>query len=615
METGKLPRGACRHWAFVMRRAALVIFFIPVVCLASGCQQKMKPDPQIATAIASLHSSDKAEREKGQVELQRIGRIPDQRSATIRLVIAVLEESGVHYSAWYAAAEVLGALEATEGVDVLVRHIDYKEGIAEFPDGASAATWALFQIGEPAVSALAVRLSNGEVAAREKAADALGLIKGERAEQALRRARQVEKEKRVADAIDDSLRRIESERSERRERTEPAAVARNCLSASSSEFKARPVKMLFLDGQSTRVDETLCHVEAFGSVSEHGNWWLVRTTPSGIESSRIGTNSFLGYSINEFLPSPDGKYLAVLSSAEGAPFIQVVDLMEFVRRKTMKPVGELGVGINGSVSLKGWNGSMLELQSTMLIGYGTELLGTDEELFSWNVNTGAVVPQSRVLRDPNRYYCSFVTAPDPYTRGIAAVALRRFRSQSSASCIEAALKRFPNDPDLKSSLRYIQARISPPSSGDQVLIVSGAGADRRIAQSDTAGFLEHASISVPEDITPESIAAGLKNVVWDREGLRAAVAFEREEGSFVVAFVTNKDYTVLASDISRAENANIAVLGPGRVYVRRSTVPAEWQTGTGFLVIRTEAWDGSGKHYTATDFLKFDERTGLPVWR
>jgi hypothetical protein len=37
--------------------------------------------------------------------------------------------------------------------------------------------------------------------------------------------------------------------------------------------------------------------------------------------------------------------------------------------------------------------------------------------------------------------------------------------------------------------------------------------------------------------------------------------------------------------------------------------------GTGFLVIRTEAWDASGKHYSATDFLKFDERTGLPVWR
>ncbi len=403
------------------------------------------------------------------------------------------------------------------------------------------------------------------------------------------------------------------ERSERRERTEPAAVARNCLSAALS-FKASPIQTLFLDGRSTRVDETLCHVDAL-SVSDPGDWWLLTKTSSGVESSRIGPNSFWGSSINEFLPSPDGKYLAVLSSAEGVPFIQVVDLAEFVRKKTMKPDGELGVGINGNVSLKGWNGETLEVRSNLLIGYGTDLLGTDLEVLSWNVRTGAVVPQWKALRDPVRYYCGFVTAQDQYTRGIAAVALRRFRGQSSVSCIEAALKRFPNDPDLKSALHYIQAQISPPSSGDQVLIVSGKGADRRIAQSDSAGFLEHASIAVPEDITPESIAVGLKIVVWDRERLRAAVAFERKEGSFVVAFVTKKDYTVIANDISRAESANIATLGPGRVYARRSTVPVEWQAGTGLLVIRTDSWDAAGKHYAAMDFLKFDDATGLPVWR
>ena len=223
--------------------------------------------------------------------------------------------------------------------------------------------------------------------------------------------------------------------------------------------------------------------------------------------------------------------------------------------------------------------------------------------------------QYKALRDPNRYYCGFVTAPDQYTRGIAAVALRRFRGQSSVSCIEAALKQFPNDPDLKSALRYLQAQISPPSTGDQVLIVSGAGADRRISQSDTAGILERASIAVPEDITPESIAAGLKNVVWDRERLRAAVAFERKEGSFVVAFVTKKDYTVVRRRYQQGRDANIAVIGPGREYVRRSTVPVEWQAGTGLLVIRTEAWDAEGKRYTATEFLKFDDGTGLPRWR
>src|SRR5262249_43047685 len=157
-----------------------------------------------------------------------------------------------------------------------------------------------------------------------------------------------------------------------------------------------------------------------GSVSDPGDWWLLGNTSSGVETSRIGTSSFWGYSIYDFIPSQDGKYLAVLSAAEGAPFIQVVDLVEFVRRKAMKAVGELGVGINGDVSLKGWNGNMLEVRSGLLIGHGTELLGTDEELFSWNVLSGAVVPQYKALRDPVRYYCGFVTAPGQYTRGLAA---------------------------------------------------------------------------------------------------------------------------------------------------------------------------------------------------
>jgi hypothetical protein len=548
------------------------------------------------------------------VELQRIGRIPDKRATTIRAVIAVLEEQGVHYRTWYAAAVTLGGLEATEAVDALVQHIDYKEGLADFPDGASATTWALYQIGEPSVGALASVLSNGGVAARKKAADALGLIQGERAEQALQRARQVEKEKSVTDSIDDALRRIERARSALRETTEPAAVARNCLSAASPGFIAKPIKTLFLDERPARVDEILCYVDAL-LVSDPGNWWLLKKTPSGVESNRIGRNSYWGYSIDDFVPSPDGKYLAVLSSREGAPFIQVVDLVEFVRKKNMKSVGELGPG--PGASLKGWKGSTLEVSSSLfIIGYGTELLGTDAEVFSWNVRTGAVIPQWKALRDPVRYYCGFVTSPSPLTRSMAAVALRRvFRGRSSASCIEAALKQFPNDTQLKSALRHIQAQVSPPSSGGWVLIVSGAGADRRLAQSDQAGFLEEASIAVPEDITPESIEAGLKNVVWDPERLRAAVAFERKEGSFVVVFATKKDRKVIANDISRSENANLAAIGPGRVYVRRRTVPVEWQAGTGFLVVSTEAWDAAGKRYAIKDFLKFDDDTGLPFWR
>lgn len=266
---------------------------------------------------------------------------------------------------------------------------------------------------------------------------------------------QVQPDPEISKAIES--RQIARARSERQETTEPAAVSRHCLSAASPGFTARPVQTLFLDGHLMQVDEVLCHVDAL-QVSELGNWWQVRKTPD-VEASLIGTSPFSGPDIIDFVPSPDGKYLAVFSSAEGIPYIQVVDLAEFIRRKSMKLIGELSPGIMGTSSLKGWKGGTLEVSSTVLIPYGTVLLGTDPEVFSWNVHTGTIVPQYKALRDPVRYYCGFLTAPDSYTRSEAATALRSFRTRSSATCIETALKLFPNDADLKSVLRYIQSGV------------------------------------------------------------------------------------------------------------------------------------------------------------
>jgi HEAT repeat protein len=441
--------------------AAMFLVCASVLCLAAACGSPPAKEPtaqDIAGAIAMLHSPDKAGRDEAMVQLQRLANIPDRRSSTIRAVIAVLDEPATPYRTWYAAADVLGAMQATEAVSALIRHMDYKEGLNEYPEGRRATTWALLQIGEPAVSELSAVLANGEISSREKAADALGLIQGEHAEQALLRARQSEKEQSVLNSIDDALRGIEVARAERQEITVPVKVARHCLSTDSDRFKAKPIRTLFLDERPTPVDETLCHVEAL-EVSEPGNWWLVRTTPSGVESSLIGVNSFSGYSIGDFRPSPDGQYLAVLSSAEGAPYIQVVDLVEFVRKKTMKLVGELPLGL-GTIHLRGWNGRALQVASSLFIGQRErlELITPSEEAFSWDVITGAVTPQSAALHDPVRYYCGFVATQNQYQRSTAANALGRLRDQTAVPCMEAALSKFPDDPDLKMVLQQLLAR-------------------------------------------------------------------------------------------------------------------------------------------------------------
>ena len=415
---------------------------------------------------------------------------------------------------------------------------------------------------------------------------------------------------------------IEQKQSEQRQTTDPAAVARNCLVADMDGLKARPIKTLFLNGRSTPVDEYLCHVDAldYEEPTARGNWWLLSTTRSGVRGTRIGANKFEGYAIGDFLPSPDGKYLAVLSYAEGAPSIEVVDLVAFVRRKTFKSVGSLPVGL-GTVSLKAWNGGALQVASDMLfIGqpFRMELAGNVEDVFSWDIRSGEVTPLSEALRDPVRYYCGLLEASDLQQRSAASVGLRLLNDRSAAPCIEAALQRNPSDDDLKATLRHVLAQASPVTSSERHLAVSGAGSERQLAMFyDRARVAELASIAIPEDITTESIERGLKSVVWDRDRRNGAVAFERPQGSFVVAFVTRKGGTFIANDISRSELAAIGAIGPNRNYVTRRTRPVEWRassTGGHGLVVRTEAWDASGKRYAIQDLLHFDDN-GQPLWR
>jgi hypothetical protein len=569
-----------------------------------------------------LHSPDVTTRQEASSEVFRISSTPGRRSAAIRALIRILEEPGVPYRTWYDVAQMLGSLEAPEAADVLARRIDYSEGLAEFPGGRGVTIWALAHIGEPAVSDLRVALVSGGSAARAMAASALGLIGGDRAEQALRQALPLEKEARVTSSIAAALRLVEQGQSELRETTDPAAVARNCLASGLDGFKATPVKTLFLDGRPRPVDEYLCHVDAVGrkDPTEPGDWWLLTTTSSGVRSSRIGKNRFSGYAIGEFLASPDGKYLAVLSYAEGAPSIQVVDLVAFVRRKALEPIRSLPVGL-GTVSLKGWSDGALQVASdTLFIGQPSrmELLVHEEEVFSWDIRSGGVVPVSEALRDPVRYYCGFLGASDPGTRSAAAVGLRLLDDKSAVPCVEAALQKDPDDTDLKATRRHLLAQASPAAPCGRHLAVSGTGSDRQLALfSDRARFLERASIAIPEDITPDSIERGLQNVVWDRDRQSAAVAFERAQGSFVAAFVANKTLAVTANDISGAEIGNLAAIGPTRVYVTRTTRPVEWRTsstGGQALVVRTEAWDSSGRRYAHHTSLAFDENS-RPKWR
>jgi hypothetical protein len=255
--------------------------------------------------------------------LRGIAETPEGRTATIRALAAILEEPEVDYWTGSAAIALLGELRSVEAVPQMVKRLDWTsghpDGLAGYPDGKYDVADALARIGGPALAELTAVLSNGSVAERRLAAHALGSME-EQGEQALRRARPVEKDAGVLEIIDQAIDQIEYGRPYS---ADPAVVARHCVPGDSPgeapyEFTARPIGSLFLDGATTRVDLTLCHVGGQYRKTGGGEWWLLRKTSSGVETTRIGANPFF-YGVGEFIPSSDGRYLAVLSFAEGAP--------------------------------------------------------------------------------------------------------------------------------------------------------------------------------------------------------------------------------------------------------------------------------------------------------
>jgi HEAT repeat protein len=122
----------------------------------------------------------------------------------IHRLIEVLEdardimEKG-RYQAWYDAAAILGELRAAEAIDVLVKYLDFTDGIVGFPLANRPAVNALVRIGEPAVPKLISTLLEGEgTRIRINAAEALGFIGDRHAREGLGRAVVSEQDKSVA---------------------------------------------------------------------------------------------------------------------------------------------------------------------------------------------------------------------------------------------------------------------------------------------------------------------------------------------------------------------------------------------------------------------------------
>jgi hypothetical protein len=127
---------------------------------------------------------------------------------------------------------------------------------------------------------------------------------------------------------------------------------------------------------------------------EEGNayWFLIRE----LDNLKLGKNLSSLWQVDSLLPSPDGKYLAVLSVGEGHPILEIVDLQTLRTQKKYMVLKELNP-YPGIIYIQQWQPGQLIVESDMPLNLKkkNENFDLDQQLkevkpFSINITTGTI---------------------------------------------------------------------------------------------------------------------------------------------------------------------------------------------------------------------------------
>jgi hypothetical protein len=138
-------------------------------------------------------------------------------------------------------------------------------------------------------------------------------------------------------------------------------------------------------------EELLCVIN---TEDENGAYWFILKNMG--RSREIGSNLSCLYQVDHILPSPDNRYLAVLSVGEGHPMAEVIDL-EKLRLQSKYVVLQEIDPYPGTVSIDRWEASHLIVNSNMPLTQRKEdgrvdpdLILSKDEAFSLDAATGEI---------------------------------------------------------------------------------------------------------------------------------------------------------------------------------------------------------------------------------
>jgi hypothetical protein len=197
--------------------------------------------------------------------------------------------------------------------------------------------------------------------------------------------------------------------------------------------------------------EQLCVV----MTADENRWYVLREHGW---SQYLGSNHAAMSVVRQLAPSPDGTWLAVLSTGEGHPFIEVVDLPRLIADGSYTVAYSISTHPNGVVWINRWEGDCLIVDSTGLLsrqgdGYqssmGFELEHGAE--YSLDVRSGTLAWASAYAPDPVRAFAQQLKARHFSWRLDAACALERLGDRSALPDLRDAL-RVETDPYARGAI-------------------------------------------------------------------------------------------------------------------------------------------------------------------
>ena len=236
---------------------------------------------------------------------------------------------------------------------------------------------------------------------------------------------------------------------------------------------AEPLRIQGLEIVSLNCDDYTGHLVAIGKgeVSEPDRWFILNS--SG-DAQEVEPPARFFARFHGMLASADGRFLAIQSSGEGHPAIDIIDLPHFIKSGQTRSVGAMTT-YPGYLRMAHWENGGLYFTSDMLclpiagswgnpdvdyFNFTIEL--PESKMFVFNPDTGMIKAVSKELADPVNFFGNLLLDPDHdlRQREIGTAGLLKLGGKGGVPFLKRALK-IETDKEqilwLKDAIEYLES--------------------------------------------------------------------------------------------------------------------------------------------------------------